>query len=123
MEERQKTNLRPVELRREGENALFIRWLDGTEHRIPSRTLRENCPCALCKETRGEILHQKPLSVPKQNAPKKKALRVIENSVEEEIRLLKVEAVGNYAVSLRWGDGHDDGIFTFPSLFELGAQS
>jgi DUF971 family protein len=36
------------------------------------------------------------------------------------LELRKLEQVGNYALSLGWGDGHDTGIYTYRFLRELG---
>jgi DUF971 family protein len=32
-----------------------------------------------------------------------------------------VSPVGNYALALAWGDGHDTGIYSFEFLWRLGA--
>ena len=33
-----------------------------------------------------------------------------------------VTPVGNYAMCIAWGDGHDTGIYTFANLLELAAR-
>ena len=36
------------------------------------------------------------------------------------LELRELGQVGNYALSLRWGDGHDGGIYSFAFLRRLG---
>jgi len=38
-------------------------------------------------------------------------------------RLESINAVGNYAISPRWADGHETGIYTFEYLRTLSEQS
>jgi DUF971 family protein len=107
----------PTEFRRLGEKALFVKWSDGEEATIPSTTLRLNCPCATCKEKRGDTSHQKPLT------GAKSSLRIVSSSSEEETKLLKIWPIGNYALGLQWGDGHNSGIYTYALIEELGNYS
>lgn len=83
---------------------LEIDWEDGrtTVHR--NRDLRAFCPCANCQGHQGAIrwaIGAGPWS-------------------EELLRLDAIEPVGQYALRLRWGDGHQTGIYPFPYLRELG---
>jgi DUF971 family protein len=100
----------PREVRRDGTTGLTINWSDGAVQQLSSELLRRNCPCAGCREQRGDTSHAKPLTA------KRGGLRVLESSLSEETALNSVEGVGNYALRLRWGDGHTDGIFTFEYL-------
>jgi DUF971 family protein len=104
----------PTEIKRSGEGGLEIAWNDGKRSRLSSETLRKNCPCAVCREERGDSSHGAPLS------PKKSLLRVIEHTSDEQLRLVEIWAVGNYAVGMRWGDGHDTGIYKYELLRDLG---
>ncbi|MBX7137841.1 MAG: DUF971 domain-containing protein [Oligoflexia bacterium] len=95
---------------------LRIVWSDGQTAELSSEALRTNCPCAGCREKRGDQSHAAPI----QKAPSKKnMLKIVEASLEDELKLLEVWAVGNYAVGLSWGDGHNTGIYTFAYLEEL----
>lgn len=104
----------PTEIKRLATEGVEITWSDGVKHSLNSEMLRINCPCASCKEKRGDTSHAAPLS------PKKFSLRVIESSKTEEIRLDKIWAVGQYAIGMLWGDGHQTGIYTYPYLRDLG---
>lgn len=41
-------------------------------------------------------------------------------SGKEEVNITKIEPVGSYAVTLTFDDGHDTGIFSWNTLYELG---
>ena len=88
---------------------LVIKWENGEESYISFETLRKNCPCADCSgetDALGNLYvgSGKPKSEAGQN-------------------LLSVKPVGYYALQLRWGDGHDSGIYRFELLKELGYMS
>jgi DUF971 family protein len=40
-------------------------------------------------------------------------------SVSDELRIENVELVGRYALTFRWSDGHDTGIYSFRYLREI----
>jgi DUF971 family protein len=81
-----------------GATTLEITWSDGRALRYPHRILRGYCPCAGCQGHSGAIRFQ-----PGGN-----------------LELRDLAQVGNYALELRWGDGHASGIFTFRYLRRLG---
>lgn len=103
----------PIEIRRLGTDGLSITWSDESSAHITSDVLRKHCPCAECKMKRGEDTHSTPLT------PKKSLLTVIEHTREESISLQSVAPVGQYAISIAWGDGHDSGIYTYSLLYSL----
>ena len=41
---------------------------------------------------------------------------------KQAVAILAVEQVGNYAVKLRFDDGHDTGIYSWKYLYHLGSQ-
>jgi DUF971 family protein len=98
--------MKPVIIRRQGEDQLFIEWDDGQSGTITWRDLRANCPCATCREEREKppdpfrILSDKDLS----GGPP---------------RPVAMEPVGYYAYKITWNDGHDTGIYTLENLREL----
>jgi len=106
----------PSEIRRNGSTALVITWTDGVVSNISSENLRRQCPCAECREKRGDDTHAKPLT------GKKRSLAIVESSLEQELELQEIWAVGQYAIGMRWADGHDSGIYTFEFLRELGQR-
>lgn len=107
------SKLPPKEIRKLSEREIQVTWADNTINQIGSEVLRKLCPCAVCKAERGDTSHEKPLS------PKKSPLSIVESTLEESVELKNIRGVGNYAISLEWGDRHDDGIYTWPYLLEL----
>ena len=108
--------LKPVEIKRIENSALSITWMDGSRSSIDSLRLRKHCPCAECRQARGEIDHDKPIS-----APKKSSLKVISASIEQETNLRSIWPVGNYALGIEWADGHNSGIYSYDYLLQLAA--
>lgn len=106
-------NHTPTEIRRTGTSGLAIKWGDGSSSSLSSEVLRRECPCAACKEKRGDTTHAKPLT------GKKRSLSIVENTIEQETSLEEIWAVGQYALGIRWADGHDSGIYPFELLREL----
>ena len=88
---------------------LVIKWDNGEESYTSFEILRNNCPCAECS---GETDALGNLYVASGN-PKS----------EVSYKLLSAKPVGYYAVQLRWGDGHDSGIYRFELLKKLGDLS
>jgi DUF971 family protein len=80
-----------------GARELEITWEDGRSRRIPHEILRGYCPCASCQGHSGSI-------------------RFVPGG---DLELLEIERVGNYALSLTWGDGHSSGIFSYRYLSQL----
>ena len=107
----------PTELRRLGPDGLQITWANGLIQKFTSKNLRTNCPCAHCRELRGDTSHSTPLT------PIKSSLRIIEHSISEELRLERIWSIGNYALGMQWADGHNTGIYTFDFLATLAPSS
>jgi DUF971 family protein len=40
--------------------------------------------------------------------------------VPQDVHPIRLESVGNYALKVRWSDGHDTGIYTYRRLLDLG---
>jgi len=101
--------VRPVKLRRQGEDQLVIEWSDGHVSVYHWRTLRAACPCATCREER-----EKPVD----------PLRVLSAQEVAALaagppRALSMTPVGHYAYQIHWSDGHATGIYTFETLRNL----
>jgi DUF971 family protein len=97
---------RPVALRKEGTEGLAIDWSDGHKSVYTWGHLRENCPCAACREERLKPPGPLRLLSPAQVASGRLAARAI-------------QPVGHYAYRIVWNDGHDTGLFTLENLREL----
>jgi DUF971 family protein len=78
-----------------------IDWGDGHKGKYPHELLRGYCPCAGCQGHEATV----------------KFLPPSDNQLELE----DIVPVGNYALSLKWFDGHDTGIYSYKYLRELCA--
>ncbi|MGE5456878.1 MAG: gamma-butyrobetaine hydroxylase-like domain-containing protein [Methanococcaceae archaeon] len=87
-------------------SALSIRWNNGKEHVIPLKFLRDESPDA---GNKGETIlwkHYEPLP----QGP--------DQPGKYEIK--SIEQVGQYAISIKWQDGYDYGIYSWDLLWRLG---
>jgi DUF971 family protein len=84
------------------DGVLEVAFDDGARFRLPSEYLRVESPSA---EVQGHGPGQKTLV-----------------SGRRHVRVIDLEAVGNYAVRLMFDDLHDTGIYTWEYLRELGEQ-
>ncbi len=92
-------------LRRLNESCIELSWDDGHVGPVDLPALREACPCAGCQ---GETV------LLKRYEPVREA-----NSDPQKFALLAVDPVGSYALKLTWGDGHDQGLYTWEHLRSL----
>lgn len=93
----------PVEIRvKRAERRLEIDFDDGQSFAVPAELLRVESPSA---EVQGHGPGGKTLVPGKRN-----------------VGIAAVEAVGNYAIRIRFDDGHDTGIFSWTYLRELGER-
>jgi len=116
--------VRPQAIRRIAGEGVEVQWSDSVTHLLTNELLRRQCPCAECRELRGEGAgHARPLTpVPAEKKGKSSLLRVVEHEKQEELQLERIWGVGNYAIGMVWGDGHDSGIYTYYYLRELGEE-
>ena len=112
------TMTKPIEVKR-ADNSLTISWSDGVTSVLPTETLRRACPCAECKMKRGDDSHDRPIATKKS----KSRLTIVDSTLEEATVLEQIWPVGNYALGLRWSDGHSTGIYPYSLLAELGRSS
>ena len=95
----------PREIMQEDGAGLRITWGDERTCRYGAAQLRRVCPCAKCvNEMTGERV-LRPESVP------------------DALMMENVELVGRYALTFRWSDGHETGIYSFRLLRELCEQA
>ena len=100
---RGKKKPRSVELLAD-DGMLCVRWSDGTQSRYDLDGLRRSCPCALCCEVREQSDELSLLSG---------------EAVSATAEAQRVEFVGRYGLRILWGDGHDQGIYTFDFFRQL----
>ncbi len=90
-----------------------IVWSDGHSSHFDFAYLRDLCPCALCNDERS----------------KKDALAGTMGSAavlpmfKPKARAQSAEAVGNYAVQIKYSDGHSTGIYSFDYLRTISYAS
>ena len=88
----QPLEIRPLMISR----IMEVDWTDGHTSRLTFEHLRVECPCAECK---GHTPDQAQVITGK-----------------EDVSIVDVAPVGNYAVQLHFSDGHNTGIFTWEYL-------
>jgi ATP-binding protein involved in chromosome partitioning len=93
----------PTKIAQAGARMLAITWADGVESTYDVRELRLACGCAQCVDEWSGAGRLDPASVP------------------EDVRPLRIEPVGRYAIQIAWSDGHASGIYPFRRLRELAA--
>jgi ATP-binding protein involved in chromosome partitioning len=91
---------KPLVIRRSDPTKVEIEWSDGHTSAYSAAQLRGLCPCAQCvNEVTGR--------------------RMIDpDAVPSDLTQSDLVMVGNYAVSMRFSDGHHTGIYTFRYLRE-----
>ena len=89
------------------EQRLEVAWKDGRHSAYALEDLRARCPCATCRTDR-EKRDTNPLHVL--------------SADPTDVRVIRAEIVGNYAIRMHWSDGHDTGIFDFRFLRSLDAE-
>ena len=84
---------------------LELEWADGHQTAYRAFDLRWLCPCAFCRGEAGipGWLDSSPTLTP------------------EQLQLVDVHLVGNYALAPTWGDGHHTGYYPFALLRERGS--
>jgi DUF971 family protein len=94
---------RPTAIRlKRAERVLEVDFDSGESFRFPCEFLRVHSPSA---EVQGHGPGQRVLQVGK-----------------EGVNISAIEQVGNYAVLLRFDDGHDTGIFSWGYLLDIGRR-
>ncbi len=106
----------PVKLDLKRTQRLRVEWDDGREDVLPLPRLRAGCPCASCREQRGE----KHVAIQTRPARGKRLAVLAAAPDDAALHVEKVEKVGNYALRFHWSDGHSTGIYSWRHLRELG---
>jgi DUF971 family protein len=93
----------PLELRLSPEKTVLrIRFVNGTDRRLPAELLRVMSPSA---EVQGHSPSERKL------VPGKRS-----------VLIQAIEPVGNYAVRLIFSDGHNTGIYSWPYLHDMAVK-
>lgn len=103
--------MRPTSITADREKKqMTVVWDDGHTSVYAFSLLRAACPCAECRGGHENMGRMPPPSAFLADLPDSPATR-----------LVNVTAVGSYAISLVWEDGHDAGIFRWEYLRALCA--
>jgi len=95
----------PTELRLNPDKTLLtVSFDDGTRHALSAEYLRVESPSA---EVRGHGGATKPPPV----------------TGKENVKIARLEPVGNYAVRIVFDDGHDSGLYSWDYLATLGRRT
>ncbi len=101
---------KPVDLHIDRKTGLTIEWKDGRKSQFDLGFLRKMCPCAQCRVEREA---PKPAAKP---TAKGASLTVLPANIDQATTFQDAKLVGNYAISIVWGDGHRTGIYDFRYL-------
>ncbi len=86
-------------------DCIQLSWPDGSETRVDNRTLRLACGCAHCVD---EMTNER---------------KIDESSIQKRICAMEIRTIGNYAIQIKWSDGHDTGLYPFAMIRALGADA
>jgi DUF971 family protein len=100
---------RPIHLDLEKERGLTVQWADQRTSFYPIAYLRRLSPSAETRQLREE-LQRNPLTVLPASATRHAG----------PLTAVDAELIGNYAIRIRFSDGHDTGLFSWRYLREIG---
>lgn len=94
-------NTRPLEIRlRKSAGVVTVTFDSGETFELPFEYLRVFSPSAEVRGHGTEILQ----------------------TGKENVKVTGIEPVGNYAVCLKFDDGHDTGLYSWPVLYDLASN-
>lgn len=102
---------RPTHVDLDKEKGLTVQWADGSQSFYPVAHLRRNSPSADARTLRQEMARN-PLTV----LPSR-------GSGSGPLRAVSAELVGNYAIRIRFSDGHETGIYSWAYLKTIDPQA
>ena len=89
----------PVEITLHSKShVLSVTFADGVQFRLPCEYLRVYSPAAEVRAMAGPV------------------------TGKEDVNIVRVEPLGHYAVRLYFDDGHDTGVYSWGTLYELGSH-
>ena len=98
--------MQPIKIKVIDNKSLLISWENNEETIISLKLLRSLCPCATCRSER--------------EARSKTYIPLL---LSNQIEVAAIEVVGNYAIKIRWEDGHSTGIYEFSFIMNLAKQT
>lgn len=84
---------------------ITIEWGDGRRSHYSLKYLRDRCPCATCTGAHGPAPEASPFPI-----------------LQPALKIVAVEPVGNYAIRIRWSDGHSTGIYSYDYLRTISPE-
>lgn len=89
------------EIYQEDERTLCIHWNTGEQKFYDVVELRRKCPCALCVDEQTGKRKLDPKKIP------------------ENVRPVKMNSVGTYALNIIYDDGHKTGLYSYQKLINF----
>lgn len=94
----------PLKLEQLNPTDFAIHWDDGHVSKYHGADLRCVCGCAQCiDEWSGEKM-------------------LDESSIAHDVHPISIRPTGNYALHIKWSDGHDTGFYSFEKLRKFGTD-
>ncbi len=98
--------IQPVKVKLSADKFLLIEWNDNSHTSLELRMLRWFCPCANCLADR-----------------EKQGKNYIPIFGRDQVTVESIKPVGNYALGIKWKDGHDTGIYEYQYLNKLAGKN
>lgn len=91
------------------EQLLEISWADGSVSKYPLYGLRKNCPCVMCRGGHATMSEFVPKAFFEEDPPR--------------VEIRDIKQVGNHAIQITWGDGHNSGMYRWETLRWLDPEN
>lgn len=98
--------IQPVKVKLSADKFLLIEWNDNLHSSFELTMLRRLCPCAGCLADR-----------------EKQGKNYIPIFGRDQVTVESIKPVGNYALGIKWKDGHDTGIYEYQYLYKLAGKN
>ena len=98
--------IQPVKVTLSADKFLLIEWNDNSHSSFELLMLRRLCPCATCLAER-----------------EKQGKNYIPIFGKDQVTVESIKPVGNYALGIKWKDGHDTGIYEYQYLTKLAGKN
>ena len=94
--------MQPLKMKIIRDDQLEIRWDNNSVSNLDLNKLRKLCPCATCCVEREK--------------ESKKHFKVFTG---KQVSVANIKTIGNYAIEIKWKDGHKTGIYEYSFLYNL----